>query len=138
MMTLTLDRLDEHQTRPGTVGHALPPSERSPWLARVIVREALGGVPAATVETAQTLVNELVTNAVLHARSILILHVAAVGHRLRVGVEDLSTNYPQPRHAPADADDGRGLVLVDALSTAWGWDRTPTGKTVWFELTICC
>jgi len=137
-MTLTLDRLGEHQTTVGTVGHALPPSERSPSLARVIVREVLDGLPEVTVETTEALVNELVTNAVLHARSILIVHVDARGDRVRVGVEDLSVDYPQPRQPPADAEHGRGLVLVDALSTAWGWDRTPTGKTVWFELPICC
>jgi anti-sigma regulatory factor (Ser/Thr protein kinase) len=137
-MTLTLDRLDEHQTTVGTVGHALPPSGRSPSLARVIVREALDGLPDATVETTQTVVNELVTNAVLHARSILIVHVAVGVNRLRVSVEDLSADYPQPRQPPADAEHGRGLVVVDALSAAWGWERTPTGKTVWFELPICC
>jgi anti-sigma regulatory factor (Ser/Thr protein kinase) len=137
-MTLTLDRLDEHKTEVGIVGHALPPSERSPSLARVIVREMLDGLPAATLETTETLVNELVTNAVLHARSILILHVDAGGSQVRVGVEDLSSNHPQPGQPPVDAEHGRGLMLVDALSTAWGWDRTPTGKTVWFELPICC
>ena len=31
---------------------------------------------------------------------------------------------------------GRGLLLLDRLSTAWDVRRTPEGKTVWFELAL--
>ncbi len=30
---------------------------------------------------------------------------------------------------------GRGLFLVDALAARWGSEQTPTGKTVWCEVT---
>lgn len=41
---------------------------------------------------------------------------------------------PAPRDAPADAEGGRGLALVDALAAAWGTLPRPEGKTVWFEV----
>jgi hypothetical protein len=34
--------------------------------------------------------------------------------------------------SPDDASDGgRGLLIVDALSIRWGWQRARIGKTVW-------
>jgi len=35
---------------------------------------------------------------------------------------------------PADAETGRGLMLVTSLSTEWGFYRTPAGKAVYFTL----
>jgi hypothetical protein len=34
----------------------------------------------------------------------------------------------------AEADRGRGMVLVDALSDRWGWWQEDGGKVVWFAL----
>ncbi|MFC3576521.1 ATP-binding protein [Streptomyces yaanensis] len=42
---------------------------------------------------------------------------------------------PAPLSAPATAESGRGLVLVDALSHRWGVDQAVDRKTVWCELT---
>jgi anti-sigma regulatory factor (Ser/Thr protein kinase) len=41
-----------------------------------------------------------------------------------------------PRQGTAEADEvsGRGLFLVNALATSWGWQVTDAGKDVWFEL----
>ena len=36
--------------------------------------------------------------------------------------------------APADAETGRGLMLVAGMSTDWGFYRTRTGKAVYFML----
>jgi hypothetical protein len=41
---------------------------------------------------------------------------------------------PVPVDAPADAETGRGLMLVASLSTDWGYYRTPAGKAVYFML----
>jgi hypothetical protein len=35
---------------------------------------------------------------------------------------------------PADAETGRGLLLVETLSDEWGFYRTPAGKAVYFTL----
>jgi hypothetical protein len=34
----------------------------------------------------------------------------------------------------AEAEGGRGLVLVQALADRWGSDRLAAGKCVWFEI----
>ncbi|MER5623325.1 ATP-binding protein [Streptosporangium sp. NPDC002544] len=33
-----------------------------------------------------------------------------------------------------DSGGGRGLWLVQQLSSAWGWYETPAGRVVWFQL----
>ncbi len=54
--------------------------------------------------------------------------------QLRVDVHDTSWSEPVPVDAPADAETGRGLMLVASLSTDWGFYRTPAGKAVYFTL----
>ncbi|MFG3403842.1 ATP-binding protein [Streptomyces sp. NPDC048142] len=59
--------------------------------------------------------------------------------RVRVEVEDPSTEQPHARPAATDEEGGRGLHLVDALVTRWGTSRSApgrAGKTVWFELDL--
>jgi anti-sigma regulatory factor (Ser/Thr protein kinase) len=73
-------------------------------------------------------VSELVTNAVLHTRSgrpggTVMVAVAGGWDSVTVHVHDLgneSGQVPRPRQAAADADGGRGLRLVIAVSTDWG------------------
>lgn len=114
--------------------YALPDSRRSPSLARELVAQALFGWPSATVDDALLLTSELVTNAVQHADSMLVLHLKLTATGWRVTVEDLSCDAPQRRSGPAHDESGRGLLLLDALAARWNWQRTPTGKCVWFEL----
>lgn len=135
-MTLIQERPTAHPAEGTVVGHALPQGRRSARLARAIVQDALSGLPRSTVDTAQLLVSELVTNAVVHARSMVVLHVSFAEDRLRIGVEDLSSDYPLPQEPPAQAESGLGLMLVGGLAKAWGWDRTPVGKHVWCELPV--
>jgi hypothetical protein len=54
--------------------------------------------------------------------------------QLRVDVHDTSRSLPVLADAPADAETGRGLVLVATLSAEWGFYRTPGGKAVYFTL----
>ncbi|MDQ1635734.1 MAG: hypothetical protein QOJ32_2543 [Frankiaceae bacterium] len=114
----------------------LPQSHRSPAQGRQMVRDVLGDRPGELVETVEILTSELVTNAVLHARSMPILHVQATARAIRVAVDDTSFHPPQPRDAPGFSESGRGLLLVNALASSWGWNRTRTGKAVWFEVHI--
>jgi hypothetical protein len=85
-------------------------------------------------ETATLLVSELVTNSVLHARSPVDVVVAVRGTVVRVEVVDRSAHPPTRRHYSAEAGTGRGLVLVEELSAAWGVTASEGGKSVWFEL----
>jgi anti-sigma regulatory factor (Ser/Thr protein kinase) len=87
-------------------------------------------------DTMVLLVSELVSNAVLHARTPCSLHIAADAERIRVEVADGSDHLPAPP-PPADplAPSGRGLLLMHGLSSACGVDAEPHGgKRVWFEL----
>lgn len=88
------------------------------------------------IDTVALLVSELVTNVVLHARTGCELMVIPMGNVLRVEVRDGSNAMPSGtlQTNPA-ALSGRGMVLIDALSTHHGSEALPGGgKLVWFEL----
>jgi anti-sigma regulatory factor (Ser/Thr protein kinase) len=81
------------------------------------------------------LTSELVTNAITHeAGETVMLVITCARGKLRVDVHDTSCAVPMPVDAPADAEAGRGLMLVASLSTEWGFYRTPAGKAVYFTL----
>jgi hypothetical protein len=56
------------------------------------------------------------------------------GADLLVFVDDANPEGPVRTERPDDAESGRGLGLVEALSKAWGWTRTAGGKRVWARL----
>jgi anti-sigma regulatory factor (Ser/Thr protein kinase) len=86
-------------------------------------------------EVAVLLTSELVTNAITHeAGETVLLTIACLSGQLRVAVHDTSCSVPVPVHAAADAEAGRGLMLVASLSTDWGFHRGPAGKAVYFTL----
>ena len=85
-------------------------------------------------ETAELLTAELVTNAVVHARSEVTLTARQDQHGLLVEVDDLDSRPAHYTPASTDALGGRGLVLVDALADTWGTIPSPSGKTIWFRL----
>lgn len=78
--------------------------------------------------------SEVVTNALLHAGTDIVLRLETTGNRVRVEVWDASPLPPSMRHYGDSALTGRGLGLVDALAAAWGIRSESEGKTVWFEL----
>ena len=88
------------------------------------------------MEATVLLMNELISNAVLHARTDMELRVRTWDDVIRVEVHDGNTRQPSPSLTPSDATSGRGLHLVESLSDRWGIDGTPDGKVVWFELPI--
>lgn len=103
--------------------------------ARRFLRSVLQGWQCDhVVEVTLLAANELVTNAILHARTELHLLVKLHGSALRVEVADHSDQLPVHRHVPDDATSGRGIALIDAVSARWGVDALPDGKRVWFEV----
>jgi anti-sigma regulatory factor (Ser/Thr protein kinase) len=120
---------------PISSSYELPESAASPRLARSLVRSALAGFPEDVVDTVLLLVSELVTNAVIHGGSASRLHLQVVEGHVRVAVDDHSgeaLSFPEEGVDPRDG--GRGLVLVDALSSSWGCIEIEGGKRAWFEL----
>ena len=88
----------------------------------------------------ELIVSEMITNAVdasiaLPDRPPVALRLLADGTSLVIEVWDRSPLDVEPREVGADAECGRGLTVVAALSDHWGWERTGDGrKVVWAEL----
>jgi anti-sigma regulatory factor (Ser/Thr protein kinase) len=103
--------------------------------ARRFLRSVLEGWQCDhVIEVTLLAANELVTNAILHARTELHLLVRLQRDSLRIEVADHDDQLPIHRHVPEDATEGRGIALIDAVAARWGVDALPDGKRVWFEL----
>jgi anti-sigma regulatory factor (Ser/Thr protein kinase) len=112
----------------------LPAATESVPVARRFARDELRA-SAADVDTVVLLVSELVTNAVLHARSDVVLTVDDQGAIARVEVSDASPLPPRLRNFAAESATGRGMKLLDRLAQRWGaGPREDGGKVVWFEV----
>jgi len=86
------------------------------------------------IPDAELLVSELVTNAVLHARSATRVTIDHDGTTVRIAVCDDSPTRPRLRDYGPEAVTGRGLVIVDRIARRWGVDPSDDGKCVWFEI----
>lgn len=100
-------------------------------------------------DNAELLVSELATNAYkaagvdvdLHGYTALIgvppiqMRLVSDYHRLLIEVWDHSPEPPTTKQADLEAECGRGLYMVDALSSRWNYYHPATGgKIVWCEL----
>jgi anti-sigma regulatory factor (Ser/Thr protein kinase) len=85
-------------------------------------------------DTAELLTSELVTNALLHAGTDLMVHVEQTPGIVRIAVDDGSRHAPDLRSPNSSSLGGRGLPLVATLATRWGWEPLTHGKRVWFEV----
>lgn len=89
------------------------------------------------IDPAQMCVSELVSNVIAHVGrgTPVSLAVTLIGSRLRIEVGD-----PDPRALPTlvdasdDAEAGRGMALVDALTESWGVQLHTGSKVTWCEL----
>jgi anti-sigma regulatory factor (Ser/Thr protein kinase) len=93
-------------------------------------------------EDAGLVASELVTNAVLASAGLgpaiapVRIWLGSDTHRVLLAVADASSRCPVRLNLAPDAEGGRGLALVEALSTRWGWHPTTMAslvKVVWAE-----
>ncbi|MFD2690640.1 ATP-binding protein [Streptomyces phyllanthi] len=117
----------------------LPASPASVGLARAAVKELLGswGAGRELCGDAVLVVSELVTNALTHTGSDrVVCRLRVTADRLRIEVEDQNRGGTLPERREPDDDDqnGRGLMLVGALTTDWGVGNGTQGCVVWAEL----
>lgn len=119
-----------------TMTRVLPPERRSAATARRLVADVLEGWQEPTVvDDASLLASELVTNAVLHARSKVALVLRCQDDCVRIEAWDQCPDRPQPGYPDEEALTGRGLQLVDMLGQRWGVDPDgEEGKVVWVEV----
>jgi anti-sigma regulatory factor (Ser/Thr protein kinase) len=122
----------------GAIKGAVPSARRH---VRHILRE--WGL-AELSDSAELVASELTTNAVQASRgvahSIVQLWLASDGVQVVICVWDASPQPPIRMEADGDAEHGRGLLLVEAVSKEWGWSSAEhggpradphPGKTVW-------
>ena len=115
----------------------LPPEPKSATQARSLTRDYLqSSCPREAIEIAALLITELVTNAVLHARTPIVVSVESSPGTVFLAVDDKAAGEPVARDYGIDAATGRGIKLVRELSTRWGVDRSGVGKRVWCEITF--
>ncbi|WP_309225603.1 ATP-binding protein [Quadrisphaera sp. INWT6] len=119
-----------------SVSLTLPMDLEAPARARAFVEEAHCPVHASRVLTnARWLVSELVTNAVRHGSPPITTEIECRGEEgMHVRVSDGSADAPVVRDLGHDAQSGRGLALVDLLSSQWGVEPGAAGKAVWFRI----
>ena len=88
----------------------------------------------AACEDVVLVVSELVTNAIRHAGTELLVELIRDERSILVEVTDQSTRPLRRRNGTGFDETGNGLVLVDAICTRWGVTAGPTGKRAWAEL----
>ncbi|MER5177478.1 SpoIIE family protein phosphatase [Streptomyces sp. NPDC002896] len=88
-------------------------------------------------DTVLLVVSELVTNALVHTDGPVRLDLTRIEDRLRVAVADASPRTPvKPANIGWEATGGRGILLVEAMSAAWGTVPASGGKQVWCEIDV--
>lgn len=106
------------------------------WVVRAAAERGVTGMANQVVEL---LSSELLANAVLHGAggSAVGLQLRHAEEVLRVSVSDGGAQNPVVLHHEPTAPNGRGMAIVEAMSTRWGVDEHGEGgKTVWFELDL--
>lgn len=112
--TFTASRLSPSEARAFVHQHACP--EHTPW--------AMGALLLVT--------SELVTNAVLHGRPPITLHLSCETNEVRLAVRDTGTGVPTDQASSASL--GLGLRIVSGVAREWGVTPLPVGKEVWCQV----
>lgn len=83
-------------------------------------------------DSAELVITELATNAVLYGAAPFTLTASSRQRYLHLSVRDCGAGTPRRRDPDGDArEGGRGLMIVEALTVAWGTTVTADGKVVW-------
>ncbi|MER6080200.1 ATP-binding protein [Streptomyces sp. NPDC001833] len=122
--------------RPWDLSFSAEPAEVA--VLRRLLRTHLGlwGLAELT-ESAQLCLSELVSNVITHVGpgTPTTLAVSISGTRLRIEVHDPDTRaLPRLIESAGDAEVGRGMALVSAMSERWGVQLLPDRKITWVEL----
>ncbi|MGW1229524.1 SpoIIE family protein phosphatase [Streptomyces sp. NPDC002530] len=139
---LLLRRKAAHAPQPGgrLQQHVAQNDPEALSAARHMIRAAVRAWGAKDrADEVELAADELTTNALMHTDGgaiVTIRVLAGAERRLRVDVEDRSSALPRRRDAGESGVSGRGLMLVDRLTDAWGVESRGTGKCVWCEFVI--
>ncbi|HEX7096424.1 MAG TPA: ATP-binding protein [Acidimicrobiales bacterium] len=100
---------------------------------RFVLYAAAQWLGDAKTDEVMCVVTELVGNAVLHARTPMVLNLCRRGDAVRIELYDGSSVLPA-RRAADPAQPGLGLRIVDGFVQRWGVDLCAGGKLVWAEV----
>lgn len=134
--------LGEEAVPPGAriAVHDVPPDLSAVGEGRRFLRATLEGwgIHEEAVDTAVLCLSELVTNAAIHTHAGCRVRILLDEGVLTTTVRDRGTGGVAPLEA---ADDplrvhGRGLQVVDVLSSRWGSELDAVETTVWFVLEV--
>ncbi len=116
---------------------SFPPGPTSPRAVRLFTADLLKrwGL-GSQIDVVSIIVSELTTNAVVHAGTPFQVVLSRRKNGLRIAVHDSSGALPVLAQPEATATSGRGMGIVAALSSDWGIDQGPAGKTVWADLAV--
>lgn len=114
----------------------LPADSSSPRRARQFVDEVLHRWQRdGAIERLALIASELVTNAVLHARTEITIEISASDDALlRLEVFDGGRGRPQFLDSDPATPGGLGLPIVEGLAASWGVTAGHDGKGVWAEV----
>lgn len=90
------------------------------------------------VGRASLIISELVSNVVDHAHTLMTIEVCHRGSYLYLAVHDGGDAPPVPRDLAGDVTvlRGRGLSIVAAAASTWGYEHRRTGNTVWATVAL--
>jgi anti-sigma regulatory factor (Ser/Thr protein kinase) len=121
---MPLDDHIQHWTLPAETGSAS--------VGRTLVAAAIGD--SASIDDIILTTSELVTNAVKHGDGPVDLTLTHSSGTIRIeAASAFAGSEPTPRPAADDDPGGRGLALVEALASRWGWERRAHVLRVWAE-----
>lgn len=112
----------------------LAPTPQAAGEARRFVAGLVAELGEGATAALTLLTSELVTNAVLHARTSVQVGVIRGASEILVAVGDKNSGAPEPQIPSDSATQGRGLTLLSGLSHGWGVTAYDGGKTVWFVM----
>jgi serine/threonine-protein kinase RsbW len=130
------------ERRPKVWSTEIPGGVDAACSARQLLTERLAdSTTEETMHDLHLLATELVTNAVLHAHvgdsGTVEMRVAMSPGLVQVSVTDPGdvASRPEVQDFDLTVPGGMGLFLVDQISSAWGYERTPEGANrVWFQV----
>jgi anti-sigma regulatory factor (Ser/Thr protein kinase) len=122
----------------------IPVSSQAPAIARQLVRDVVGSETDSTrLGDLQLIVSELVQNVVRHSSLLpedaFSLVIEVHEDLVPITVRDRGSGFSRGELLPASEDpwSGRGLILVDGLSSRWGAERSEDGGTIaWAEVDL--
>ena len=122
-----------------TSSRKFPNDPQAVRAARKFAVNELSGYAPELLDVVELLVSELAGNCVRHTDSDFEVSVSSDRRKIRVSVADRGGGTPVVQHVDTNAVAGRGLALVETLSSSWGVRSTRlprAGKTVWFEIEL--